>query len=147
VSRRPNGRRRNLIKRESDDGERYGTWGNHAKITLTYDRDANALLALDVAAAITSGLADNTIVAFDNKSGTPPVLPPNTTGEFVQSQSGTTLLPKSYDDVVDAAKTAVIFGNGDKNEQVLAGDGKLTFFATGGSGAIITGGGAENRPR
>jgi len=110
---------------------------------LSYDRDANALLALHVAGAITAGLADHTIVAFDDKSGSPPSLPPGVTGEYVQSQSGTTFLPKGYDYVVDAAKTAEIFGNGDANEQVLVGSGKLTFFATGGSGAVIAGGGND----
>ena len=116
---------------------------NHATITLSYDRDVNALLALHVAGAITAGIADHTILAFDNKSGSPPSLPPGVTGEYVQSQSGTTFLPKGYDYVVDAAKTAEIFGNGDANEQVLAGGGKLTFFATGGSGSVITGGGND----
>ena len=94
---------------------------NHATITLSYDRDVNALLALHVAGAITAGIADHTILAFDNKSGSPPSLPPGVTGEYVQSQSGTTFLPKGYDYVVDAAKTAEVFGNGDANEQVLAG--------------------------
>jgi Ca2+-binding RTX toxin-like protein len=114
---------------------------NNSTVTLTFDRDANALLALHVAAAISAGLANNTILAADNKSGPPPGLPPGVTGEFVQSESGVTLLPKGYDYVVDAAKSAEIFGNGDANEQVLAGAGNLTFYATGGSGSIITGGG------
>jgi Ca2+-binding RTX toxin-like protein len=114
---------------------------NNSTVTLTFDRDANALLALHVAAAISAGLNNDTIIATDNKNGPPPALPPGVTGEFVQSQSGVTLLPAGYDYVVDSASSAEIFGNGDANEQVLAGAGNLTFYATGGSGSIITGGG------
>jgi hypothetical protein len=116
---------------------------NHATVSLSYDVDANALLARYIAGVIKTGLAGGTIEAFDNKSGFPPPLPPGTTGEFVQSQSGPTLLPKGYDFVVDSAKSAQIFGNGDDNEAVLVGKGNLQFFATGGSGSIIGGGGKD----
>jgi Ca2+-binding RTX toxin-like protein len=116
---------------------------NHSSVTLSYDSSANAQLARQVAAAIATGIANNKIVAADNSSGPAAALPPGVTGEFVQSKSGTTFLPKGYDYVVDSAKTAVIYGNGDANEQVLAGDGKLTFFATGGSGSVIAGGGND----
>ena len=114
---------------------------NNSTVALSFDRDANALLALHVAAAITSGLATKTILAADNAAGSPPHLPAGVTGELVLSKSGTTLVPTGYDYVVDATKSAVVFGNGDANEQILAGSGKLTFFATGGSGSVITGGG------
>jgi Ca2+-binding RTX toxin-like protein len=116
---------------------------SHATIALAFDVDANAILAGFVAAEIKTGLANNTISAFDNKSGFPPPLSPGVTGEFVQSQSGNTLLPKGYDYVVDSAKSANIFGNGDANEQVLAGSGALSYFATGGSGSVIGGGGND----
>src|SRR4029077_7989604 len=70
-------------------------------------------------------------------------VPPGETGEFIQSKSGTTLLHAHYDFVVDSAKTANIFGNGDANEAVLAGAGDLKFFAASGSGSIIAGGGKD----
>ncbi len=79
---------------------------NHSTVSLSYDVDANALLARFIAGVIKTGLAGGTIEAFDNKSGFAPPLPPGTTGEFVQSQSGATLLPKGYDFVVDSAKSA-----------------------------------------
>jgi Ca2+-binding RTX toxin-like protein len=114
---------------------------NHSTISLLYDRGANADLARLVSAEISAGLAGGTIFAADNKSGTPPSLSSPVIGELVVSKSGTTLLSPRYDFVVDSAKTAVVFGNGAANEQVLAGNGDLTFFATGGSGSVITGGG------
>jgi Ca2+-binding RTX toxin-like protein len=119
------------------------TGANHSTVSLSYDVDANALLARYIAGVIKTGLAGGTIDAFDNKSGLPPTLPPGVTGEFVQSQSGTTLLPKGYDFVVDSAKSADIFGNGDPNEAVLVGKGNLQFFAVGGSGSVIGGGGKD----
>ena len=114
---------------------------NKSTVTLAYDIGANAVLAQQIAAVISAGIANNTISAADNKSGSPPALPPGVTGELVLSQSATTLVPKGYDFVVASAKSSVVFGNGDKNEQVLAGSGNLRFVATGGSGSIITGGG------
>ena len=117
---------------------------HHETISLKYDSDMNANLARQIAGAIQSGLKDGTIFAADNADGRPPVPPPGgATGELVVSISGTTLLPPGYDYVVDSAKRAVIFGNGDANEQVLAGKGNLSFFATGGSGSVIAGGGDD----
>jgi Ca2+-binding RTX toxin-like protein len=101
------------------------------------------MLALHVASAIRAGVDNNTIFQFDNKSGTAPPVPPGETGEFIQSESGTTILPPGYDYVVDSAHDATILGNGDRNEQVLAGSGNLKFFASSGSGSIITGGGND----
>src|SRR6266700_147295 len=116
---------------------------NNTTVTLPFDRDANAMLALHVAGAIRAGVDNNTIFQFDNKSGTAPPVPPGKTGEFIQSESGTTVLPAGYDYVVDSAHDATILGNGDSNEQVLAGSGNLKFFASSGSGAIIAGGGND----
>ena len=116
---------------------------NHSVITLSYDRDANALIALQVAGAISAGLANHTIIAADNANGSPPMLPPGDTGELVLSKSGVTMAPKGYDYLVDYTKSANVFGNGDANEQVLTGDENLTFFATGGSGTIAGGGGKD----
>lgn len=116
---------------------------HHSVVTLNYDSDETAVLARQVAALIQTGITDGTIVAADNKDGPPPTLPPGVTGELELSASGTTLVPKGYDYIVDAAKTAVVFGNGDANEQVLAGVSQLSFYATGGSGAVIAGGGKD----
>jgi Ca2+-binding RTX toxin-like protein len=114
---------------------------NHSTVTLTYDSDANALLARQIAGAISVGLADHTIFAFDNKSGSPPPVPSGMTGEFIQSESGVTLLPAGYKYVVDSAKNADIFGNGGPDERILVGGGNLTFFTAGGTGQIVAGGG------
>jgi Ca2+-binding RTX toxin-like protein len=116
---------------------------NHSTVSLSYDRDANALLARYVAGVIKTGLAAGTIFAADNKAGTPPSLASGVTGELVVNESGTTMVPAGYDSIVDSAYSAVIFGNGDPNEQVLAGKHKLSFYATGGSGSVITGGGDD----
>lgn len=116
---------------------------HHSTVSLSYDVDANALLARYIAGVIKTGLAGGTIEAFDNGSGLPPALPTGKTGELVQSQSGATVLPSGYDFVVDSAKSAQIFGNGDANEAVLVGSGDLQFFAVGGSGSILGGGGKD----
>ena len=116
---------------------------NHSTVSLSYDLDANALLARYIAGVIKTGLAGGTIDAFDNKSGFAPPLPPGMTGEFVQSKSGATLLPKGYDFVVDAANSAADFRQRRRQRAVLVGSGNLQFFATGGSGSIIGGGGND----
>jgi len=114
---------------------------NQTTVSLTYDSAANAVLAQQVAGAIQSGLAGGTIQAADSKSGPPPSLPPGVTGEFVQSTSGVTLLPPGYTFLVDSAPTAVVFGSGAPGESILVGSGNLSFFATGGSGSVVGGGG------
>ena len=119
------------------------TGANQSTVSLSYDSDANSLLAQYVAGVIQAGLTGGTILAADNKFGPPPALPPNVTGELVVSKAGTAILPARYDYAVDSASSAVIFGNSDPNQQVLAGAGKLTFFATGGSGSVIAGGGND----
>ncbi len=117
---------------------------NHSTISLLYDLDANAVLARYVAAEIKTGLDNGTVLAWDNSSGPPPPLPPNKLGEFVQSKSGTTFLPAGYDYVVDSAKSANIFGNGDAGQRVLAGASNLSFSVAAGSGSVIAGGGDNN---
>jgi Ca2+-binding RTX toxin-like protein len=116
---------------------------HHSTVSLSYDVDANAVLARYIAGVIKTGLAGGTIVAVDNKDGPPPLVPPGKTGEFVQSKSGATLLPPNYNFVVDSAPHAEIFGDGAANEAVLVGGGDLQFFAVGGSGSIIGGGGKD----
>ena len=114
---------------------------NGATLSLNYDNNANAMLARDIAGAIRAGLNNHTIVAADSANGPPPVLPAGKTGEWVQSTSNTTILPSGYDNVVNTANGAVIFGSGGPNEHILSGDRALKFFATGGSGTIVTGAG------
>jgi Ca2+-binding RTX toxin-like protein len=117
---------------------------NNSAVTLSYDTDANALIALHVAGAIAAGIANNTIQAADSQSGPPPSLPPSETGEFVQDTTGVNRMPAGYTDVVDTAATAVIFGSTSPNQSILVGDGNLTFYASAGSSGTIAGGGGNN---
>jgi Ca2+-binding RTX toxin-like protein len=119
---------------------------NSQIVTLTFDTNANAVLASKLAAAITAGVQGGTIQAASDVNGPPPALPPGTTGAFFQEQSGTTFLPPGYTAVVDTSANAIIFGSGDPNESVLIGAGDPTFIAQGaeGSGTVVAGGG-DNR--
>jgi Ca2+-binding RTX toxin-like protein len=110
-------------------------------VTLNFDSNANAVLASRLAAAITSGVNNGTIIPAVDTSGPPPALPPGTTGEFIQTQDGTTVLPHGYSAFVDTAATAVVFGSADRDQSVLASSGNLDFLAAGGSGTIVAGGG------
>lgn len=114
---------------------------HHQTVTLHYDSTANAALARQLAAAITAGVQGGSIVPAVDTDGPPPTLPPGKTGEFVQTMDGLTILPHGYKAVVDTAPDAVIFGSGDNGESVLASTGLLDFFATGGSGTVVGGGG------
>jgi Ca2+-binding RTX toxin-like protein len=115
---------------------------NGSTISLSYDSKTNAALAQRIADAIRNGVDNNTIVPADNQFGPPPPVPTGKTGQFIQSLPAVTTLPQGYTDVVNTAKTGVIFGSGDANEGVLSGaQDNLTFFATGGSGTVAAGGG------
>ncbi len=116
--------------------------GAHGEtLNLNYDTHAGAVLAQQIALAIRSGLAAHTIRAADTADGPPPSLPLGVNGELVVSKTGTTLAPHGYTYVVDTAHSAVIYGSGDANQRILAGSGNLTYYAPGGSGTIVTGGG------
>jgi hypothetical protein len=104
---------------------------NHSTVKLVFDKDANAVLAQYVAGVIQAGITAGTILPADNKNEPPPPVPAGKTGELVVSKAGTQLVPGGYDYVVDSAKSADVFGNGDAHEQVLVGDGNLSFFAAG----------------
>jgi Ca2+-binding RTX toxin-like protein len=117
--------------------------GAHGRtITLSFDTAANAALATQIAEQIAVNIAHHTEVAEDSAFGVPPPLD-GLRGLWTQTTSGITVLPKGYDDVVSSAPNAVIFGAGDPNENVLAGAGNLAFFAKGGSGTVVTGGGID----
>jgi Ca2+-binding RTX toxin-like protein len=113
-------------------------------VTLTFDTSANVSLAERLAAAITSGVQAGSILPAVDTDGPPPPLPAGKTGEFVQTKDGVTMLPSGYTAFVNTASDAVVFGSGDAGESVLSSIGDLTFFATGGSGSVVAGGG-ENR--
>jgi Ca2+-binding RTX toxin-like protein len=110
-------------------------------VTLAFDSNTNAVLAGQVAAALKAGIISGDIVVVDSSSGPPQSPPAGKAGEFVQSQSGVTMLPKGFDYVVDEARSAIIYGSGDPGQTVLAGAGNLTFVDAAGGGSIITGGG------
>jgi Ca2+-binding RTX toxin-like protein len=113
-------------------------------VTLSFDTNANAVLAQKLAAAITAGVQAGSILPASSTEGPPPALPPGKTGEYIQENDGLTILPHGYKAVVDTAQEAVIFGSGDADESVLSSTGNLNFFATGGSGTVAAGGG-DNR--
>jgi hypothetical protein len=117
------------------------TSANQQAVALQYDTNANAALAQQLAAAISAGVQNMTIFAATDTNGPPPPLRPGTTGEFVQTQDGTTFLPAGYKAFVDTAQTSIVFGSGDADESVLSSIGNMTFVATGGSGTVVAGGG------
>ncbi len=120
--------------------------GAHGQsVSLNFDSNANAAIAQRLAAAITAGVENGTILPAVDTDGPPPPLPPGATGEFVQDPSGLTILPHGYKAYVDTAPQAVVFGSGDNGELVLSSAGSsLSFFATGGSGTVVAGGGDNN---
>jgi Ca2+-binding RTX toxin-like protein len=116
--------------------------GAHGQIvSLSFDTAANAALARKIAAALTDGVRNGSILPAVDTDGPPPPLAPGTTGEFVQTADGLTILPHGYKAFVDTASESVVFGSGDADESVLSSVGDMTFFATGGSGTVVAGGG------
>ena len=71
--------------------------GAHSQIfTLTYDTAANAALARLLAAAITAGVKDGTLLPAVDTDGPPPTLPSGAAGQFVQTNNGATFLTPGY---------------------------------------------------
>src|SRR5215469_6371120 len=95
-------------------------------VKLTYDSNATAAIARNLAAAITASVQANTMLPADSKDGPPPTLPGGKLGEFVQSTKGLTILPSGYNAVVNSSHGSVIFGSGGKDESVLSSNGGLT---------------------
>jgi Ca2+-binding RTX toxin-like protein len=110
-------------------------------VTLNFDTEANAALAARIAAAITAGVQDGTIVPATNADNRPPPVPSGKIGQFVQTESGATFLPPGYKAFVDTAPLSIVTGSGDADESVLSSIGQLNFFAPGGSGTVVAGGG------
>jgi len=117
---------------------------NGQTVVLNFDTQANAALAARIAAAITAGVNDGTILPATNADNRRPPLPPGAIGEFVQTETGTTILPPGYKAFIDTAPESVVFGSGDADESVLSSIGQMVFNATGGSGTVVAGGG-DNR--
>lgn len=120
---------------------------NHQTITLTYDSTVNANLAQQVALAIDAGITGGTVHPADSADGPPPPVTSGV-GDFIQSTSGLTVVPHNYEyvNVPDTAAAAILYGNGDPDEVLLAGSGNLIFYAAGtatGAGTIIGGGGND----
>jgi len=111
--------------------------------SLSYDSAQNALLAQQIAGAISAGVTAGTIHPADSKYGPPSPLPLGATGEFVASTNTVAFLPSGYTDVVDATASAVIYGAGGANQQILAGSGNLTFVSSAGNGSVVAGGGND----
>lgn len=116
---------------------------NNQTVTLTYDSAGNAAIAAQIAAAITHGVEDGSIIPVNGGSGAvqvPPPLPAGKLGEYVQKHDGLSSMLPGYADVVVTAASATVLGSGDANEAILSSEGHLTFIATGGSGTVVAGG-------
>ena len=107
---------------------------NGQSVALSFDLNANAVLAQKLADAITAGVHAGTILPATDTDGPPPPLPTGKTGEFIISE-GDPSLPQGYKAIVNTSDETVIFGSGDADKSVLSSTGKLTFIATGGSGS------------
>jgi Ca2+-binding RTX toxin-like protein len=121
----------------------------HETIRLAFDSTANALIAAQIAAAISREIEAGSVIPVNGSSGpiqVPPPLPSGKTGEFVQTHDGLSIMSPGYKDVVVTAGAATVLGSGDANEAILSSEGNLTFIATGGSGSIVAGGSAPGDP-
>ncbi len=114
---------------------------NNQTVTLNFDSQTNAALANQLASVITAGVQNGSILPAVDTDGPPPALQPGKTGEFVQTLTGSTILPHGYKAFVNTAPNAVVFGSGDEGEAVLSSIANLDFIATGGSGTVVAGGG------
>ena len=91
---------------------------NSQTVTLSFDTNSNAVLAGQLAAAITAGVQGGSILPAVDTDGPPPTLPPGTIGEFIQTKDGTTVLPPGYKAFVNTAPEAIVFGSGGTGESV-----------------------------
>ena len=112
--------------------------GQSQTFTLHFDTNANAQLAGVLAANISAGIVDNSIIPHNDST---PRLPHGKIGEFVDTNTPVAFLPKGYNAVVNVNSNATIFGSGGRGESVLSGASNLTFVARGGSGTVVAGAG------
>jgi Ca2+-binding RTX toxin-like protein len=110
-------------------------------VQVPFASEDNLGLAQQIAAAISSEIANGSARTALSRNGPPPPVRGRDTGVFFQDTDGITCLPKGYDAVVNTASHATIFGSGGSDETILSGNGSLTFVATTGSGSVVAGGG------
>lgn len=92
-------------------------------VSLTYDSQTNAVIAGQLASAISDAVRSGSLLPATDTSGAPPRLPAGSTGEFVQTLTGVTVLPTGYKAIVNAAANAVILGSSGNQQSVLSGNG------------------------
>lgn len=114
-------------------------------VSLRFDTEETTRIAQLLASTITASVQNGSMIAASDKTGGPPPVPPGKTGEFVQTKSGTVVLPNGYTALVETAANALVFGNTMSNQMILSGTtSNLTFISAGGSGTVVAGG-AFNR--
>jgi hypothetical protein len=115
---------------------------NGRSLTLDFDTTSNFILARQLAAALNAEIAAGTLVTRSDPGGPPP-LPAGANGEFFQTTSGLVTLPSGYTaDIISKPGSAIVFGSGATDQTILSGSATdLTFFASGGSGTVVAGGG------
>ncbi len=121
---------------------------NHTPVSVPYYSANNAILAQQLAYAITAGVAAGSIQPADNADGFPPAIsPPATSGEYVISQvpASAVVLPTGYAATVVTAPFATVFASSDEDQTVLSGsDTNLSWHGgAAGSGTIFSGGGTN----
>ena len=110
-------------------------------VGLCFDTEESLTLARQLAGLITAGVQNGSIVAASDKFGAPPPVPPGKAGEFVQTKSGTVMLPNGYTALVETAAKALVFGSNAENQMILSGTSSdLTFISPGGSGTVVAAG-------
>lgn len=117
--------------------------GAHSQlVSLPYTSPETAILAQQLAPAISAQVTGGSMLASSDTGGPPPPLS-GTTGEYVQSRPGAPIhLSLGYTAFVETAPVGVVFGSADQNQSILSGaNSSLTFYATTGSGTVAAGGG------
>jgi Ca2+-binding RTX toxin-like protein len=117
--------------------------GSHSQIiSLPYTSPETAILAQQLAAAISAQVSGGSMLASSDAGGPPPPLS-GQTGEYEQTRPGAPIqLPLGYTAFIETAPVGVVFGSSDQNQTILSGaNSSLTFYATAGSGTVAAGGG------
>lgn len=116
---------------------------NDESIVLGFDPTSNFALAQQLAAFLSTEIADYKLVTVFDQGGSFPVLPWGVSGAYVQTTSTLAVLPTGYTtDLITKSGSAVVFGSGAANQVIMSGSSTdLTFTAAGGSGTVVAGGG------